>query len=91
MLLQQKSEDQSIWVIYPPTLYMQNFNINIKVMECYEKTSAIVKEVETFSATFDFSIAFKSNYLNTVQNLPIDTMVTDFHKFPVTLHAEFHL
>ena len=58
-------------------------------MECYEEISAIGQEVETFPATFDFSIAFKSNYLNTVQTFPIDSMLMDFHKFPITLHAEF--
>ena len=70
---------------------MENFNINIISIECYEEISAIGKEVETFPATFDFSIAFKSNYLNTVQNFPIDSMIMDFCEFPVTLHAKFHL
>ena len=82
---------KDIWVIYPSTLYVQNFNINIIIIECYKEISAIGKEGETFPATFDFSIAFKSNYLKTVQNLLIDSMVMDFHEFPVTLHAEFYL
>ena len=60
-------------------------------MECYEEISPIGKEDETFPATFDFSITFKSNYFNTVQNFLIDSMITDFHKFPITLCAEFHL
>ena len=60
-----------IWVTHPPTLNKQNFNINIIGMECYEEISAIGQEVETFPVTFDFSIAFKSNYLNTVPNFPI--------------------
>ena len=45
---------------------MQNFNMNIIGIECYEEISAIGTEFETFPGTFDFSIAFKSNYLNTV-------------------------
>ena len=49
---------------------VQNFNILIINIECYEEVSAIGREVETFPATFDFSIAFKSNYLSTVQNFP---------------------
>ena len=49
---------------------MQNFNINIISIECYEEISAIGNEVETFPATFDFSIAFKSNYLNAVKIFP---------------------
>ena len=61
-LLQCKSEDPFIWVIYPLTFSVQNFNINIKSIECYEKISAIGKEVESFPATFDFSIVFKSKY-----------------------------
>ena len=68
MLLQHESEDQSVWVIYHPTLYVQNFSMNIISIECYEEISAIGEEVETFPASSDFSIAFKSNYLNTVQN-----------------------
>ena len=70
---------------------MQTFNINIIIIECYKDISVIGKEVEAFPATFDFSIAFKSNYLSTVQNLPIDLMVMDFYVFPVTLQAEFYL
>ena len=69
----------------------QNFNIIIIVIECYEEISAMGKEGETFPATFDFSIVFKSKYLSTEQNFPIDSMLMDFHKFPITLHAEFHL
>ena len=60
-------------------------------MECYEEISAIGKEVETFPATFDFSITFKSNNLHTVQNFFIDSMLMDFHEFLITLHAAFHL
>ena len=60
-------------------------------MECYEEISAIGKEVETFPATFNFPIAFKSNYLHTVQNFLIYSMLTDFHEFLITLDAEFHL
>ena len=33
---------------------------NIITAECYDRTSAIGKEVKTFLATFDFSIEFKS-------------------------------
>ena len=58
ILLQCK--DWFVWVIYLPTLYMQNFNINIISTECYKEISAIGKEMETFPATFDFSIVFKS-------------------------------
>ena len=36
------------------TFSVQNFNINIIVIECYEEISAIGKEFETFPATFDF-------------------------------------
>ena len=43
---------------------VQNFNINIISIECNEGISAIAKEVETFPATFDFSIAFKSKDLD---------------------------
>ena len=60
-------------------------------MECYEEISVIGKEVETFPVTSDFSIVSKSSYLNIVQNFPIDPMITDFCKFPITLYAEFHL
>ena len=60
-------------------------------MECYEEISTIGKEVETFPATFDFSIAFKANYLHTVQIILKDSMLMDFHEFLITLHAEFHL
>ena len=70
---------------------VQNFNINIISIEFYEEISTIGKEVEAFPATFDFSIAFKSNYLKMVQNFPIDSMLMDFHEFPITLHAEFQL
>ena len=59
----------------------KNFYMNIIVIECYREISAIGKDVETFPATSDFSIAFKSYYLNTVQNVPIDSMLTDFHEF----------
>ena len=65
--------------------------MNIISIECYEEISAIGKEVETFPATFDFSIVFKSKYLNTVQNIPIDSMIMDFHEFPITLCVKFHL
>ena len=77
--------------MYTATLYVQTFNINIMAIECYEEISAIGREVETFPSTFDFSITFKSGCLDTVQNLLIDTMVMDFHEFPVTLHAGSYL
>ena len=68
---------------------VQNFNINIISIECYEEISAIGKEIETFPATFEFSIAFKSN-ISTLQNFTIDPIM-DFHKFLITLQAKFHL
>ena len=60
-------------------------------IECYEEISAIGKEAETFPATFDFSVAFKSNYLNKAHNFSIDSMIMDFCKFLITLHAELHV
>ena len=68
-----------------------NVSVNITITECYERTSAIGKEVEAFPATFDSSIAFKSLYLITAQKFNIDSMRTDFCKILVTLNAELHL
>ena len=76
--------------MYPMMFSVQNFNINLISIECYEEISAIGKEVQTFPATFDFSIAFKSNYLKTVKIFGIDSIIMDFYKFPITLHAKFH-
>ena len=70
---------------------VQNFNINIISIDCYEEISAIGKEAETFPATFDLSVAFRSNYLDTVPKFPIDLMVMHFHEFLIILHAEFQL
>ena len=61
------------------------------VIECYEEISAIGKEVETFPATFDFFIAFKSKLFEHYAKFPINSVIMDFHKFLITLHAEFYL